>query len=345
MRTLVTGGAGYIGSHTCVELIEAGHEVVVVDSLVNGSSEALRRVAELTGTEVPLYPIDLRNRDALRDVFRTYSVDAVLHFAALKAVGESVEQPLHYYDNNLGATLALLEVMGEFDVETIVFSSSATVYGAPASVPIAEDAALQPTNPYGQTKLFSEQFIRDRQVAQPRQRAALLRYFNPAGAHPSGRIGESPQATPNNLMPYVSGVAQGHLPHLRIFGDDYPTADGTGVRDYIHVVDLARGHLAALDTLADPDGEFGRGGILTVNLGTGRGYSVREVVAAFERASGRAIPCEVVGRRAGDIATCYADPTLAENVMGWRAERGLEAICADAWRWQKDNPGGFPPRE
>lgn len=341
MRILVTGGAGYIGSHTCVELIEAGHEVVVVDSLVNGSSEALRRVGELTGTEVPLYPIDVRDRDGLRDVFRTCPIDAVFHFAALKAVGESVEQPLHYYDNNLGATLSLLDIMGQFDVDTIVFSSSATVYGAPESVPIGEDAALHPTNPYGQTKLISEQFIRDLQVAQPRQRAALLRYFNPAGAHPSGRIGESPQATPNNLMPYVSAVAQGRLPHLRIFGDDYPTVDGTGVRDYIHVVDLARGHVAALETLVDRNGEFGSGGVLTVNLGTGRGYSVREVVEAFERASGQSIPCEVVGRRPGDIATCYADPSLAETVMGWRAQRGLDAICADAWRWERANPRGF----
>ena len=342
MRTLVTGGAGYIGSHTCVELIEAGHEVVVVDSLVNGSSEAVRRIGELTGAEVPLYPIDLRDRAALHEVFRAHPVDAVLHFAALKAVGESVEQPIRYYDNNLGATLALLEVMGEFDVETIVFSSSATVYGDPASVPIAEDAALNPTNPYGQTKLFSEQFIRDRQVARPRQRAALLRYFNPAGAHPSGRIGEAPQATPNNLMPYVTGVALGRLPRLRVFGDDYPTVDGTGVRDYIHVVDLARGHLAALDTLVDADGGFASGGLLTVNLGTGRGYSVREVVEAFERASGLTIPCEIVARRPGDIATCYADPSLAEQVMGWRAERDLDAICADAWRWQQANPDGFP---
>jgi UDP-glucose 4-epimerase len=342
MRTLVTGGAGYIGSHTCVELIEAGHEVVVVDNLVNGSSEAIRRVGELTDTDVPLYPIDVRDRAALRDVFRECTVDGVLHFAALKAVGESVEQPLRYYDNNLGATLALLEVMDEFDVETIVFSSSATVYGDPVSVPIAEDAALGPTNPYGHTKRFSEQFIRDRQTARPRQRAALLRYFNPAGAHPSGRIGEAPQATPNNLMPYVTGVALGRLPHLRIFGDDYPTVDGTGVRDYIHVVDLARGHLKALDTLVDASGEFAAGGLLTVNLGTGRGYSVREVVEAFERASGRAIPCEVVDRRPGDIATCYADPALAEKLMGWTAERGLDAICADAWRWQQANPDGFP---
>lgn len=341
MRTLVTGGAGYIGSHTCVELIEAGHEVVVVDSLVNGSSEAVRRVIELTGVEVPLYPIDLRDRAALHEVFRAHPVDAVLHFAALKAVGESVEQPLRYYDNNLGATLALLEVMGEFDVDTIVFSSSATVYGDPASVPITEDAALNPTNPYGQTKRFSEQFIRDRQAAHSAQRAALLRYFNPAGAHPSGRIGESPQATPNNLMPYVSRVALGRLPRLRIFGGDYSTVDGTGIRDYIHVIDLARGHLAALDTLLDSGRGFDSGGLLTVNLGTGRGYSVREVVAAFERASGREIPCEVVARRPGDIAACYADPTRAERMMGWRAEFGLDDICTDAWRWQQANPDGF----
>jgi UDP-glucose 4-epimerase len=338
MRTLVTGGAGYIGSHTCVELIEAGHEVIVADNLVNGSAEAVRRVAEITGAEVPLHEIDLRDRAALRQLLRATPVDAVLHFAALKAVGESVAEPLRYYDNNLGATLALLEVMDECGVELIVFSSSATVYGEPDRVPIDEGAALRPTNPYGWTKLMSEQFIRDRQLARPGQRAALLRYFNPAGAHPSGRIGESPQDVPNNLMPYVSGVALGNLPRLRIFGDDYPTPDGTGVRDYIHVVDLARGHVAALDALAGTADSP-----LTVNLGTGRGYSVLEVVHAFEQASGRDIPRAVVARRPGDIATCYADPSLARELLGWHAERGLDAICADAWRWQQAHPRGFEP--
>ncbi|MDZ7828283.1 MAG: UDP-glucose 4-epimerase GalE [Halofilum sp. (in: g-proteobacteria)] len=340
MRTLVTGGAGYIGSHTCVELIEAGHEVIVADSLVNGSAEAVRRVAEITGAEVPLHEIDLRDRAALRGLLHAEPVDAVLHFAALKAVGESVAEPLRYYDNNLGATLTLLEVMDECGIERIVFSSSATVYGEPDAVPIDEQAALRPTNPYGWTKLMSEQFIRDRQLARPGQRAALLRYFNPAGAHPSGRIGESPQDVPNNLMPYVSGVALGNLPRLRIFGDDYPTPDGTGVRDYIHVVDLARGHVAALDALAGPAAAEAP---LTLNLGTGRGYSVLEVVRAFEQASGRDIPREVVARRPGDIATCYADATLARELLGWRAERGLEAICVDAWRWQEGNPQGFEP--
>ena len=341
MRILATGGAGYIGSHTCVALIEAGHEVVVVDSLVNGSSEAVRRVGELTGAHIPLYPIDLRDRGALREVFRAYPVDAVLHFAALKAVAESVQWPLRYYDNNLGGTLALLQVMAEFDVDLIVFSSSATVYGDPVRVPIPEDAAVQPTNPYGQTKLFSEQFIRDRQVAHPGQRAALLRYFNPGGAHPSGRIGEAPQATPNNLLPYIAGVALGRLPHLRVFGDDYPTVDGTGVRDYIHVTDLARGHLAALDALVDPDGDFARGGCLTVNLGTGRGYSVLEVVRAFENASGKEVPYRVVARRPGDIATCYADPSMARSLLEWEARFDLELMCRDAWIWQSANPDGY----
>jgi len=340
MRTLVTGGAGYIGSHTCVELIEAGHEVIVADNLVNGSAEAVRRVAEITGAEVPLHEIDLRDRTALRDLLRAMPVDAVLHFAALKAVGESVAEPTRYYDNNLGATLSLLEVMDECGIERIVFSSSATVYGEPDEVPIDERAPLRPTNPYGWTKLMSEQFIRDRQLARPGQRAALLRYFNPAGAHPSGRIGESPQDVPNNLMPFVSAVALGNLPRLRIFGDDYPTADGTGVRDYIHVMDLARGHVAALDALADPATGV-RDAPLTVNLGTGRGYSVLEVVHAFEQASGQDIPHQVVGRRPGDIATCYADATLARELLGWQAERGLEAICADAWRWQQGHPRGF----
>lgn len=343
MRILVTGGAGYIGSHTCVELIEAGHEVIVVDNLVNGSAEAVRRVTGITGAAVPLHTIDLRDRAALREVFHASPVDAVLHFAALKAAGESVEQPLRYYDNNLGATLALLEVMGECGTDILVFSSSATVYGEPDRVPIAEEAPLRPTNPYGWTKLFSERFISDQQAARPSLRAALLRYFNPAGAHPSGRIGECPQEIPNNLMPYVSGVALGRMPQLHVFGDDYPTVDGTGVRDYIHVVDLSRGHVAALDTLVDPGGNFASRGLLTVNLGTGRGHSVFEVVRAFEQASGRKIPCEIAARRPGDIAECYADPSLARELLGWEAERGLEAICADAWRWQSANPEGFAP--
>lgn len=338
MRTLVTGGAGYIGSHACVELIEAGHEVIVVDNLSNGSREAVTRVAELTGAPVPLYVLDLCDRAALDAVFRQHPVDAVLHFAALKAVGESVEQPLRYYRNNLDATLSLVEAMADHGVDLIVYSSSATVYGDPDAVPIPEDAPLRPTNPYGHTKLMSEQILRDAGAARPGLRLALLRYFNPAGAHPSGRIGESPHDTPNNLMPFVSAVALGRMPELRIFGNDYPTADGTGVRDYIHVVDLARGHVAALDALVTPGGDD----VLTVNLGTGHGHSVLEVVQAFEQASGARVPCRVVDRRPGDIAECYADPTHAAERLGWHAERDLEAICTDAWRWQRDNPDGLP---
>lgn len=338
MRTLVTGGAGYIGSHACVELIEAGHEVIVVDNLSNGSREAVTRVAELTGAPVPLYVLDLCDRAALDAVFRQHPVDAVLHFAALKAVGESVAQPLRYYRNNLDATLSLVEAMADHGVDLIVYSSSATVYGDPDAVPIPEDAPLRPTNPYGHTKLMSEQILRDAGAARPGLRLALLRYFNPAGAHPSGRIGESPHDTPNNLMPFVSAVALGRMPELRIFGNDYPTADGTGVRDYIHVVDLARGHVAALDALVTPGGDD----VLTVNLGTGHGHSVLEVVQAFEQASGARVPCRVVDRRPGDIAECYADPTHAAERLGWHAERDLEAICTDAWRWQRDNPDGLP---
>lgn len=343
MRTLVTGGAGYIGSHTCVELIEAGHEVVVADSLVNASAEAVRRVMEITGAEVPLYAIDLRDREAVRKLLVETRVDAVLHFAALKAVAESVRQPLRYFDNNLGSTLALLQAMCEQDIDTIVFSSSATVYGEPDSVPIDEAAPVRPVNPYGRSKLISEQILHDLHASWPGLRAACLRYFNPAGAHPSGRIGESPQDPPNNLLPYVSGVACGRMARVRVFGDDYPTVDGTGVRDYIHVVDLARGHVAALDALARPPGEPAGDGVLTLNLGTGRGYSVLEVIRAFERAAGRAIPHEIVARRPGDVASCYADPARAEALLGWRAERDLDSICADAWRWQQAHPDGFPP--
>lgn len=341
MRIMVTGGAGYIGSHTCVELLAEGHEVVVVDDMSNGSPVALARVERITGQAVTVHQVDVRDREALRRVFAAECVDAVMHFAALKAVSESVAQPLRYFDNNVGGTIALTEVMAEAGVDTFVFSSSATVYGVPGSVPIDEDAPLQAVNPYGRSKLMVEGMLADLQAACPGLRVACLRYFNPGGAHDSGLIGESPREIPNNLLPFVSQVAVGRLSRLQVFGGDYPTPDGTGVRDYIHVVDLARGHVAALDALLDPAGACAGGGVLTLNLGTGRGYSVFEVIRAFEQASGRAIPYNVVGRRPGDIAECYADPSRAECLLGWRAERGLERICGDAWRWQQANPDGY----
>jgi UDP-glucose 4-epimerase len=334
-RILVTGGAGYIGSHTCVELLGAGHVVVVVDNLDNSSEESLRRVRELAGRDLEFNRVDIRDREALRGVFARHDFDAVVHFAGLKAVGEIVEVPLRYYDNNLIGTLTLLEVMEESGVKAIVFSSSATVYGDPATVPITEDFPLAATNPYGRTKLFIEEILRDHCAAEPAWRAVLLRYFNPVGAHPSGRIGEDPLGLPNNLMPYMMQVAVGKLAELQVFGDDYDTPDGTGVRDYIHVVDLALGHVAAIERLdALP-------GCTAINLGTGRGYSVLEMVTAARDVSGREIPYRVVGRRAGDIATCYADPSCAAEVLGWRATRGIAEMCADHWRWQEANPEGY----
>jgi UDP-glucose 4-epimerase len=336
VKVLLTGGAGYIGSHTAVVLLDAGHEVVVVDNLSNASREALRRVEELTGRAAPLHEVDLRDRSALHDVFAATGPDAVVHFAGLKAVGESVAQPLRYYDNNVAGTVALLEVMQAHDVRDLVFSSSATVYGDPPEVPITEATRLEATNPYGRTKLMIEELLRDTATSEPgRWRIALLRYFNPVGAHPSGRIGEDPAGIPNNLMPYVLQVAVGRHPHVNVFGDDYPTPDGTGVRDYLHVMDLAEGHLAALDALAKLDGA------VAVNLGTGRGHSVLEVIAAVADAVGRPIPYEVTARRPGDIATCFADPTLAAELLGWRAFRTLADMCADAWRWQSQNPQGY----
>src|SRR5574337_2054388 len=336
-RVLVTGGAGYIGSHTCVALLQSGHDVMVVDSLCNAKVEALRRAEELAGRPLAaFYRADVRDRDALRDAFSAAPVDAVIHFAALKAVGESVREPLRYYGNNIAGTVALTEVMAEAGVKKLVFSSSATVYGDPASVPIREDFPTGPTNPYGRSKWITEMLLQDLVAADSNWRIALLRYFNPVGAHPSGRIGEDPNGLPNNLMPYVGQVAVGRLPRLQVFGGDYPTPDGTGVRDYIHVVDLAIGHLRAMDYLANHEG------LLTVNLGTGRGYSVLDVVRAFERASGRVIPHDIVARRPGDIAECWADPTLAAEVLGWRAERDLDTMCRDAWRWQQSNPSGYP---
>lgn len=335
MRVLVTGGAGYIGSHTCVELLAAGHECVVVDNLSNSKRESILRVEGIAGRGLRFEQADLRDDEALKRVFAVGPIDAVIHFAGLKAVGESVEKPIDYYDNNVAGTISLCRAMAEAGVRNIVFSSSATVYGDPASVPIRENFPLSATNPYGRSKLFIEDILRDIHRSDSRWNTVLLRYFNPVGAHPSGMIGEDPNGIPNNLMPYVAQVAVGKLPRLRVFGNDYPTPDGTGVRDYIHVVDLARGHLAALDKLADTPGA------VVYNLGTGRGYSVLEMVAAFERASGRPIPYDIVERRAGDIATCYADPSLARDALGWRAELDIDAMVRDAWRWQSHNPGGY----
>ena len=335
MRLLVTGGAGYIGSHTCLELLQAGHEVIVVDNLSNSNEESLRRVQELTGKPLVFHRVDLLDREALDAVFAGVEVDAVIHFAGLKAVSESVEIPLRYYHNNITGTLVLCEVMKQHGVKNLVFSSSATVYGDPQTVPITEDFRLGATNPYGRTKWMIEEILRDLHRADPGWNIALLRYFNPVGAHPSGRIGEDPTDIPNNLMPYIAQVAIGKLPELQVFGGDYPTRDGTGVRDYIHVVDLALGHLKALDKLATNPG------VVTYNLGTGRGYSVLEVVAAFERASGKQIPYKIVGRRPGDIASCYADPTKARLELGWSATRGIDEMCADTWRWQSNNPNGY----
>lgn len=335
MKVLVTGGAGYIGSHTCLELLRAGHEVIVVDNLSNSKEESLRRVQELAGTPLTFHRVDLLDVEALDAVFAAAPIDAVIHFAGLKAVGESVKIPLRYYHNNITGTLNLCAVMAAHAVRNLVFSSSATVYGDPRSVPITEDFPLSATNPYGRTKLMIEEILADLHTSDPAWRVALLRYFNPVGAHPSGRIGEDPNGIPNNLLPYVAQVAVGKLPMLRVFGSDYPTPDGTGVRDYIHVVDLALGHLKALDRLA------AHPGVIAYNLGTGRGYSVLEMVAAFERASGRPIPYEIVARRPGDIAASYADPSKAQAELGWRAARGIDEMCADTWRWQAANPRGY----
>lgn len=334
---LVTGGAGYIGSHVCVELMAAGYRPVILDNLSNSKPEAVRRIAELGGQEPVFYHQDLNHRAALEDVFAEHEFVAVMHFAGLKAVGESSEIPLTYYRENVGSTLTLAEVMAKFQVWRLIFSSSATVYGDPVSVPIDETFATSATNPYGRSKLMIEEMLRDVAAAPGSPwRISLLRYFNPVGAHESGQIGEDPAGIPNNLLPFVTQVAIGKLPELRIFGDDYPTVDGTGVRDYIHVVDLARGHVAALQALLSADK-----GVYTYNLGTGRGYSVRQVVEAFERASGRAVPCKVVPRRTGDIASCYANADLARGELGWQAEFGLERMMEDAWRWQSQNPEGY----
>ena len=331
----VTGGAGYIGTHTCVELLNAGHEVTVFDNFSNSQPEALARVAQITGKKVNLVQGDIRDRSALAEALKQSGATAVIHFAGLKAVGESVAQPLSYYDNNVAGTLRLLEAMAECDVKTLVFSSSATVYGDPQRLPLTEDHPLSATNPYGQTKLVIEDMLRALYASDASWRIGVLRYFNPVGAHHSGLIGEDPQGTPNNLLPFVAQVAVGRRPFLNVWGDDYPTPDGTGVRDYIHVVDLALGHLKTLTQLRQQPQ------CLAVNLGTGVGYSVLDMVRAFEQASGKPVPYQVSERRAGDIAACYADPATALAVLGWSAQRDLETMCADAWRWQSGNPNGY----
>ena len=335
MRILVSGGAGYIGSHTCVELLSAGHRVVVVDNLSNSSPVALERVRELAPGELELHQVDLRDAEALDRVVASSGADAVVHFAGLKAVGESVAEPLRYYDNNFVGTLHLIRSMEAHGVRRLVFSSSCTVYGHPEHLPITEESRLSASSPYGRTKLFIEEMLRDSAAALDGWHTLLLRSFNPVGAHPSGRIGEDPAGIPNNLMPYVMQVAVGRHPHVNVFGDDYPTPDGTGVRDYLHVMDLAEGHLAALEALPRLDGA------VAVNLGTGQGHSVLEVIRAVTDAVGRPIPYEVTARRPGDIATCFADPTMASDLLGWRARRTLQEMCADAWRWQSQNPHGF----
>ncbi|MES2149180.1 MAG: UDP-glucose 4-epimerase GalE [Pseudomonadota bacterium] len=328
MRILVTGGLGYIGSHTCVELLAAGFEVVVLDNLSNAQRSVAQRVQAISGRPFTFLEGDVRDRGAVDALFAAHAIDAVIHFAGLKAVGESVEQPLRYYDNNVTGSLVLFEAMAAAGVKTLVFSSSATVYGDPASVPIREDFPLSATNAYGRSKLMIEEMLRDLARAEPSWHIALLRYFNPVGAHESGLIGEEPNGIPNNLVPYIAQVADGRRAQLSVYGGDYPTVDGTGMRDYIHVVDLALGHVKTLAKLATGPGVF------TYNLGTGRGYSVLEMVRAFEQASGKPIPYQIVARRPGDIAACYADPSLAQAELGWTAERGIAQMCADSWRYQ-----------
>ena len=336
MHILVTGGAGYIGSHTVIELLKAGHSVVVVDNLVNSSRLALQRVEKITGQQIPFYETDIRDRAGLQKVFDEHSFDCCIHFAGLKAVGESVQKPLEYYENNISGTLVLLDVMRKAGCKNIIFSSSATVYGNPAVVPIPETCPKgQCTNPYGQTKSMLEQILCDMYVADQEWNVVLLRYFNPIGAHPSGLIGEDPTGVPNNLMPYITQVASGKLSQLRVFGNDYNTPDGTGVRDYIHVVDLARGHVAACDYLMQNTG------CQVFNLGTGDGYSVLDLVKAFERVNGINIPYAIVERRAGDVARCFANAGKAKELLHWQAEKSLDDMCRDSWRWQSNNPNGY----
>ena len=335
MHIFVTGGAGYIGSHTCVQLLEAGYEVTVVDNLSNSSEESLRRVQQITGKSLKFYKVDLVDKEALRGVFAENKFDAAIHFAGLKAVGESVAMPLAYYHNNIFSTVNLCEVMAEYNVKKLVFSSSATVYGKPHTVPIREDFPLQCTNPYGRTKLMIEEILRDLAVSDPDWDIALLRYFNPVGAHESGLIGEDPKGIPNNLMPYIAQVAVGKREYIHVFGNDYDTPDGTGVRDYIHVIDLADGHLRALEKISE------KSGIVTYNLGTGQGYSVLDMIKAFSKACGRDLPYQIEARRPGDIDACYADPQKAKDEIGFVAKKTLEDMCADGWRWQQQNPDGY----
>lgn len=335
MRILATGGAGYIGSHTCVELLQNGHEVVVVDNLRNSKQEALRRVQGIAGRELSFYKADLRDKTELEKIFRQNRIEAVIHFAGLKAVGESTQIPLEYYQNNITGTLTLCEVMRQAGVKTIVFSSSATVYGNPETVPITENFPLAAANPYGRTKLMIEEILGDLYASDSSWNIAILRYFNPVGAHPSGKIGEDPKGIPNNLFPYISQVAIGRLKELSVYGNDYPTPDGTGVRDYIHVVDLAAGHLKALEKIQ------GKSGLAVYNLGTGRGYSVLEAITAFSKACGKKIPCRITARRPGDVPACYADPAKANRELHWKALRGIDEMCADVWRWQTMNPDGY----
>ena len=336
MSILVTGGTGYIGSHTVVELVNSGYETVVVDNLSNSSPEALKRMEELTGKKISFYEADIRDRAALDKIFAENRIDSVIHFAGLKAVGESVSKPVEYYDNNIGGTITLIEAMRDANVKNFVFSSSATVYGDPAFVPITEECPKgNPTNPYGQTKSMLEQILSDVQRADNSWNVILLRYFNPIGAHASGRIGENPNGIPNNLMPYITQVAVGRLDHLNVFGNDYKTHDGTGVRDYIHVVDLAIGHVKAIEKLKDNPG------LAIYNLGTGKGYSVLDIVKAFEKASGVHIPYEIAPRRSGDIDECYADASKAKRELGWEAKYGIEEMCRDSWNWQSHNPNGY----
>jgi len=331
----VTGGAGYIGSHTVVLLIEAGHEVIVFDNFSNASNESIKRVERIVGQSIELIEGDIRNRDNLKAVFEHHQIDAVIHFAGLKAVGESVELPLKYYDNNVHGTVVLCEVMAEYGCKSIIFSSSATVYGDPHITPIKEDFPVSATNPYGRSKLMVEEILRDLYVADPTWKIVLLRYFNPVGTHISGTIGEDPNGIPNNLMPFIAQTAVGKRECLSVFGGDYDTKDGTGVRDYIHVVDLSEGHLKALERLED----FSE--VMTINLGTGNGYSVLEMVHAFEKASGQKVPYKIVERRAGDIATCFAEPAYAKEILGWEAKKGIDEMCEDTWRWQSKNPSGY----
>lgn len=337
MKTiLVTGGAGFIGSHTCVALLNNGYDVVVIDNLVNSCEESLKRVEEITGKKVSFVEADINNREALEKIFTTYPIDAVIHFAGLKAVGESVHKPLEYYMNNIYGTLVLCDVMRKHDCRNLVFSSSATVYGNPHALPIKEDFPIGGvTNPYGRTKVMQEDIFRDFAVADPRWNILLLRYFNPIGAHESGLIGEDPNGIPNNLMPYITKVAAGKLEKVHVFGNDYNTPDGTGVRDYIHVMDLAEGHVKAVEKLDS------KPGVKAINLGTGRGYSVLEIIQAFSKACGKEIPYVIDPRRDGDIDACYADPSLAEKELGWKAQYGLEKMCEDSWRWQQKNPNGY----